>query len=65
MRGAGEQSRAEWLESQGIELSAEEELPEDPYMARERWRGVRPPARQRPREDRLRRFLEYDGKVLA
>ncbi|XP_061712328.1 EF-hand domain-containing protein 1-like [Cydia pomonella] len=55
----------EWLESQGIELSKEEELPVDQYTQRERWKTVPTPHREAKKEDRLRRYLEYDGKVLA
>ncbi|CAG5017885.1 unnamed protein product [Parnassius apollo] len=55
----------EWLESQGIELSKEEELPIDPYTEKERWKSVQPPKRLKSYDDALRRFLEYDGKVLA
>ncbi|KAI8429918.1 hypothetical protein MSG28_000389 [Choristoneura fumiferana] len=55
----------EWLESQGIELSKEEELPEDQYSRKERWKKVPPPHREKKKDDPLRRFLEYDGKVLA
>ncbi|XP_028038206.1 EF-hand domain-containing protein 1-like [Bombyx mandarina] len=55
----------EWLESQGVELSKEEDLPVDPYTVKERWKSVQTPKRVKPRDDPLRRFLEYDGKVLA
>ncbi|XP_047536676.1 EF-hand domain-containing protein 1-like [Vanessa atalanta] len=55
----------EWLESQGIELSKEEELPVDSYTQRERWKSVQPPKISKTHDDRLRRFLEYEGKVLT
>ncbi|XP_047523227.1 EF-hand domain-containing protein 1-like [Pieris napi] len=55
----------EWLESQGIELSKEESLPDDPYKKKERWKSVAPPQRAQAHNDALRRFLEYEGKVLA
>ncbi|XP_041973572.1 EF-hand domain-containing protein 1-like [Aricia agestis] len=55
----------EWLESQGIELSKEEELPEDAYTQKERWKMVKPPQKARTHDDPVRRFLEYDGKVLT
>ncbi|KAJ2946387.1 hypothetical protein O0L34_g12431 [Tuta absoluta] len=55
----------EWLESQGIELSKEEQLPQDPYMEKEYWKGKPIPKKMKAKEDPLRRFLEYDGKVLA
>ncbi|XP_053602029.1 EF-hand domain-containing protein 1-like [Plodia interpunctella] len=55
----------EWLESQGIELSKEEDLPVDEYQKKERWKSVQPPRKAPARGDPLRRFLEYDGKVLA
>ncbi|CAH2068628.1 unnamed protein product, partial [Iphiclides podalirius] len=55
----------EWLESQGIELSKEEELPVDPYVEKQRWKTVQPPRRMTSQHDPLRRFLEYDGKVLT
>ncbi|CAH4030789.1 unnamed protein product [Pieris brassicae] len=55
----------EWLESQGIELSKEESLPDDPYKKKERWKSVAPPQRAQAHSDALRRFLEYEGKVLA
>ncbi|XP_045542556.1 EF-hand domain-containing protein 1 [Papilio machaon] len=55
----------EWLESQGIEISKAEDVPVDPYVEKEHWKKIQPPRRQKVREDPLRRFLEYDGKVLA
>ncbi|CAG4922831.1 unnamed protein product [Colias eurytheme] len=55
----------EWLQSQGVELSKEEDLPEDPYKKKERWKSVQPPQRATAHNDALRRFLEYEGKVLA
>lgn len=55
----------EWLESQGIELSKEEELPVDAYTQKEMWKTKHPPKRVTCNADPLRRFLEYDGKVLA
>ncbi|XP_052753824.1 EF-hand domain-containing protein 1-like [Galleria mellonella] len=55
----------EWLESQGLELSKEEDLPIDAYMQKKRWKTVRPPQKMKSQDDRLRRYLEYDGKVLA
>lgn len=55
----------EWLESQGIELSKEEDLPVDPYTEKERWKSVQPPNKTKSHDDPLRRFLDYDGKILA
>ncbi|KAM3966804.1 EF-hand domain-containing protein 1 [Aphomia sociella] len=55
----------EWLESQGIELSKEEDLPVDAYAQKERWKAVRPPQKTKSHDDRLRRYLEYDGKILT
>ncbi|XP_032516120.2 EF-hand domain-containing protein 1-like [Danaus plexippus] len=55
----------EWLESQGIELSKEEDLPTDPYTEKERWKNIQPPKRSKSHDDRLLRFLEYEGKVLS
>ncbi|XP_050673267.1 EF-hand domain-containing protein 1-like [Leptidea sinapis] len=55
----------EWLESQGVELSKEEDLPEDPYTKKERWKSVQPPQKKKLHVDTMRRFLEYEGKVLS
>ncbi|XP_054267316.1 EF-hand domain-containing protein 1-like [Macrosteles quadrilineatus] len=53
----------EFLLSQGLELNAMEEVPQDPYML-SRQGFPHPPSRAGPVDDKLRRFLEYDGKVL-
>ncbi|XP_075982784.1 EF-hand domain-containing protein 1-like [Anticarsia gemmatalis] len=55
----------EWLESQGVELSKEEDLPVDSYTQKERWKSVAPPKRSKAGDDPLLRFLQYDGKVLT
>ncbi|CAH2218295.1 jg22841 [Pararge aegeria aegeria] len=55
----------EWLESQGVELSKEEDLPVDSYTQKEHWKATQPPKRVKSHADPLRRFLEYDGKVLT
>lgn len=55
----------EYLESQGIEISKEEELPIDKYSEREYWKKKPVPHRTSTKLDTLRRFLEYDGKVLG
>jgi len=53
----------EFLLSQGVELNAMEEVPQDPYLlSRHDPPSVLP--RSGPVDDKLRRFLEYDGKVL-
>ena len=54
----------EYFRSQGIDLNMEEEIPEDPYIKqREALEGPRvlPPQKH---DDKLRRFLEFDGKIL-
>ena len=49
--------------SQGIELNAMEEVPEDPYIqSRQSVRQIT--SSTLPVDDKLRRFLEFDGKVL-
>ncbi|KAJ8734012.1 hypothetical protein PYW07_014563 [Mythimna separata] len=58
-------SDQEWMESQGMELAKEESLPVDEYTEKERWKNVLPPKRSRVQDDRLLRFLQYDGKVLS
>ncbi|XP_023949094.2 EF-hand domain-containing protein 1-like [Bicyclus anynana] len=55
----------EWLESQGVELSKEEDLPIDAYSEKEHWKTMKPPKRVKSQADRLQRFLEYEGKVLT
>lgn len=49
--------------SQGVELNAMEEVPQDPYMLNRRGFPVRS-KKIATVDDKLRRFLEYDGKVL-
>lgn len=52
-----------FLLSQGVELNAMEEVPQDPYLLNRKGFPI-PPSRPAPTDDKLRRFLEYDGKVL-
>lgn len=52
------------MASQGIVLNPTEDMPPDPYtqkliMQAPQTTRVTPPA-----DDKLRRFLEYDGKIL-
>ncbi|XP_075234707.1 EF-hand domain-containing protein 1-like [Lycorma delicatula] len=55
----------EYLWSQGVELNDQEELPFDPYI-RNRQLAELPKFKKTPSlaDEKLRRYLEYDGKVL-
>uniref|UniRef100_A0A1B6KML1 DM10 domain-containing protein n=1 Tax=Graphocephala atropunctata TaxID=36148 RepID=A0A1B6KML1_9HEMI len=53
----------EFLLSQGVELNAMEEVPKDPYLLSREGFSVGP-SKVSPVDDKLRRFLEYDRKVL-
>ncbi|KAJ9588706.1 hypothetical protein L9F63_017998 [Diploptera punctata] len=54
----------EYLESQGIELNQPEEMPPDPYIQLRQLK-IKPHTHiTKPLDDKLRRFLEYDGKIL-
>ncbi|XP_014275455.1 EF-hand domain-containing protein 1 [Halyomorpha halys] len=54
-----------WLESQGIELDRPEDLPIDPYTQK---RGAVNKVQQRVTpnvdEDKLKKYLDYDGRIL-
>ncbi|XP_069689389.1 EF-hand domain-containing protein 1-like isoform X2 [Periplaneta americana] len=54
----------EYLESQGIELNDSEEMPPDPYMLDRNLRIKPHSHKTKLADDKLRRFLEYDGKIL-
>lgn len=54
----------EYMASQGLIMGDPEEMPPDPYM-QNRILQVQPHVtRTPPADDKLRRFLEYDGKIL-
>uniref|UniRef100_A0A1B6DLI7 DM10 domain-containing protein n=1 Tax=Clastoptera arizonana TaxID=38151 RepID=A0A1B6DLI7_9HEMI len=53
----------EFLLSQGVELNDMEDMPQDPYTQSRM--NLNPHVRKTPPvDDKLRRFLEFDGKVL-
>ncbi|XP_022194129.2 EF-hand domain-containing protein 1 [Nilaparvata lugens] len=57
----------EYLLSQGIELNPEEQLPLDPYSQKRKnvnLANVGKPSETKSNDDKLWRFLTYDGKVL-
>lgn len=52
------------MASQGIIISPTEDMPPDPYTQMRQLK-IRPTTRVTPAlDDKLRRFLEYDGKIL-
>ncbi|KDR20690.1 hypothetical protein L798_04839, partial [Zootermopsis nevadensis] len=54
----------EYLQSQGIELNDPEEMPSDPHIL-DRQLKIKPHGHKtKLANDRMRQFLEYDGKVL-
>ncbi|KAJ8871831.1 hypothetical protein PR048_028171 [Dryococelus australis] len=54
----------EYLESQGVELNPPEELPPDPYTMDRVLKAQTPAVVSSVLDDKLRRFLEFDGKIL-
>lgn len=54
----------EYMQSQGLVMAPAEEMPPDPYT-QTRQLASEPAVTKTPSaDDKLRRFLEYDGKVL-
>ncbi|GBP78281.1 hypothetical protein EVAR_57127_1 [Eumeta japonica] len=54
------------MASQGIEMANDEEAPVDRHAEREAWAKIKPPPRgERGVANKLRQFLEYEGKNLA
>lgn len=52
------------MQSQGIELNDPEEMPSDPHIL-DRQLKIKPHGHKtKLANDRMRQFLEYDGKVL-
>lgn len=60
-----DQFTREFMLSQGLIMKEAERMPEDPYTQGRKheasWHAV---PRTSPSDDKLRRFLEYDGKIL-
>jgi len=52
------------LQSQGIELNGPEEMPPDPYIVNRQLKLQSHSHKTNLTDDKLRRFLEYDGKIL-
>lgn len=55
----------EFLTAQGIELGDSEALPLDPYTSDKLISSVRPQHQTPSDDDKLRRYLEFQGKVLT
>ncbi|KAG5888287.1 hypothetical protein JTB14_006674 [Gonioctena quinquepunctata] len=54
----------EYMASQGLMMAEPEEMPVDPYTFKRQQLQVRGVTKTSCVDDKLRRFLEYDGKVL-
>lgn len=54
----------EYMQSQGLEMGPPEELPIDPYTQNRQMQGAVTTTKTPQADDKLRRFLEYDGKIL-
>lgn len=52
------------MASQGIELNPTEDMPPDPYIQNRQFKTAVNTCQTPPADDKLRRFLEYDGKIL-
>lgn len=52
------------MASQGLEMAEAEEMPRDPYTFNRQLQVIPKVTKTPPADDKLRRFLEYDGKVL-
>ncbi|XP_030765357.1 EF-hand domain-containing protein 1-like [Sitophilus oryzae] len=54
----------EYMSSQGLDMADSEEMPYDPYTMNRRLQIMPKVTKTPPADDKLRRFLEYDGKIL-
>ncbi|CAH1183331.1 unnamed protein product [Phaedon cochleariae] len=54
----------EYMASQGLVMADTEEMPVDPYIFNRHLQKRSTVTKTPPADDKLRRFLEYDGKVL-
>lgn len=54
----------EYMASQGLDMADPEEMPYDPYTFNRRLQEIPKITKTPPADDKFRRFLEYDGKVL-
>lgn len=54
----------EYLQSQGIELNDPDEMPPDPYILNRQLKLKSHSHKTKLTDDKLRRYLEYDGKIL-
>lgn len=52
------------MQSQGIEMGPPEEMPQDPYIQKRLEKMPITTMKTPFVDDKLRRFLEYDGKIL-
>ncbi|KAJ8960736.1 hypothetical protein NQ318_020029, partial [Aromia moschata] len=54
----------EYMQSQGLDMADAEEMPVDPYTQMRILQSIPKLTKTPPADDKLRRFLEFDGKIL-
>lgn len=54
----------EYMQSQGLLMGEAEETPPDPYIQERAMHTAVTTSKTPAADDKLRRFLEYDGKIL-
>lgn len=52
------------MASQGLVMGDTEQMPPDPYTQRRKFEQQNHISKTPSADDKLRRFLEYDGKIL-
>ncbi|XP_066261750.1 EF-hand domain-containing protein 1-like [Euwallacea similis] len=54
----------EYMASQGLDMAETEEMPHDPYTYNRKLQMIPKISKTPPADNKFRKFLEYDGKVL-